>query len=332
MAEKVKPLKPKQRRLALRDPRLQPKEKDKRTPWWQRQKRDKVLTEEEANRLFGDTMRTRNREIRDLLPDLTQLKHYGLPPWKTEEELAEALGISLNELRFYAIHRRAEALSALRRLHAAQAFGRPASHHGPEAPPQGHPAPAWRLARPPPAGQRSFARLSRGQFRQDGCRTARRQADRVAPGFAGLLPFRDLRPRARPLDRPGLRLPRGHGLGGADDRSAAPADRGRGHDLSRPRRPAPLRAGSADESRPLQHDDAAAGSPARRPGRQVRLCLFALRGRPDLFRRRSRRRQQAAPPDGPDRPRRRFRDQRDQDAYLPQGRLPAQSPAWWSTR
>ena len=108
MAEKVKPLKPKQRRLALRDPRLQPKEKDKRTPWWQRRKREKVLTEEEAKRLFGDTMRTRNRAIRDLLPDPDQLRRYGLPPWETEEELAEALKISLKEMRFYAIHRRAE--------------------------------------------------------------------------------------------------------------------------------------------------------------------------------------------------------------------------------
>jgi retron-type reverse transcriptase len=108
MAEKVKPLKPRQHRLALRDPRLQPKDKGKRANWWERRKREKVLTEEEAKRLFGDTMRTRNREIRDLLPDPAQLRRYGLLPWQTEEELAEALQISLNELRFYAIHRRAE--------------------------------------------------------------------------------------------------------------------------------------------------------------------------------------------------------------------------------
>jgi hypothetical protein len=108
MAKKVDPLKPNHRRLALRDPRLQPKEQGKRVPWWQRRKRDKVLTEEEAKRLFGDTLRTSNREIRDLLPDLAQLQRYGLPTWQTEDELAEALKISRNELRFYAIHRRAE--------------------------------------------------------------------------------------------------------------------------------------------------------------------------------------------------------------------------------
>jgi hypothetical protein len=66
------------------------------------------MSEEETKRLFGDTMRTRNRAIRDLLPDLEQLRRYGLPVWETEEELAEALKISLKELRFYAIHRRAE--------------------------------------------------------------------------------------------------------------------------------------------------------------------------------------------------------------------------------
>jgi hypothetical protein len=108
MAEKVKPLKPKHHRLALRDPRLETKKQAKRVPWWQRQKREKLLTEDEAKRLFGDTMRTRNREIRDLLPDPAQLRRYGLPPWETEEELAEALQISPSELRFYAIHRRAE--------------------------------------------------------------------------------------------------------------------------------------------------------------------------------------------------------------------------------
>jgi RNA-directed DNA polymerase len=107
MAGKPKPLKPKQRRLALRDPRLQPKAKPKKFTW-PRPRRKKVLTEEEARRLFSDTMRTRNQTIRDLLPDTAQLKRYGLPRWETEEEVAEALEISLNELRFYAIHRRAE--------------------------------------------------------------------------------------------------------------------------------------------------------------------------------------------------------------------------------
>jgi RNA-directed DNA polymerase len=110
MAEKAKPLKPKHRRLALRDPRLQPKKKPK-TWTWPRPKRQIVLAEEEAKRLFSETMRTCNRDLRDLLPDAAQLKRYGLQCWESEDDLAEALEISRNELRFYAIHRRAERFS-----------------------------------------------------------------------------------------------------------------------------------------------------------------------------------------------------------------------------
>jgi hypothetical protein len=108
MAEKAKPLKKGHLRLALRDPRLQPKAKPKRFVWWRRPKRKRVLSAEEAARLFSETMRTRNRSLRDLLPDPRQLERYGLPSWKTEEEVAEALDVSLKEFRFFAIHRRAE--------------------------------------------------------------------------------------------------------------------------------------------------------------------------------------------------------------------------------
>lgn len=91
------PLKEGHLRRAWRDPRLLPKSR-----LW---KRRKVMTPQEAARLFSSTMRTRDRKLRDLLPDEEQLKRYGLPLWKTEEEVAAALGISLKELRFYAIHR-----------------------------------------------------------------------------------------------------------------------------------------------------------------------------------------------------------------------------------
>jgi len=43
-------------------------------------------------------MRTRNRSLRDLVTDEDQLNRYGLPLWKTEEDVANALGISLKEL------------------------------------------------------------------------------------------------------------------------------------------------------------------------------------------------------------------------------------------
>jgi hypothetical protein len=91
------PLKDGHRRRAWRDPRLLPKSK-----LW---KRRKVMARQEAARLFSGTMRTRNRALRDLLPDEEQLQRHGLPVWKSEDDLAAALGISLKELRFHAIHR-----------------------------------------------------------------------------------------------------------------------------------------------------------------------------------------------------------------------------------
>jgi retron-type reverse transcriptase len=62
----------------------------------------------EAERLFSGTMRTRNRGLRDLITDEEQLNRYGLPIWKTEEDVATALGISLRELWFFSIHRERE--------------------------------------------------------------------------------------------------------------------------------------------------------------------------------------------------------------------------------
>jgi len=101
------PLKEHHRRRALRDKRLLPKIK---SPARQLgfTKRKRVMSVSEAERLFGGTMRTRNRNLRDLLTDEEQLQRYGLPIWKTEEELAAALGISLKELWFFAIHRERE--------------------------------------------------------------------------------------------------------------------------------------------------------------------------------------------------------------------------------
>lgn len=92
-----KPLKEGHLRRAWRDQRLLPKSK-----LW---KRKKVMSKEEAARLFSATMRTRNRQLRDLLPDEEQLARHGLPLWRTEADVAAALGISLKELHFYAIHR-----------------------------------------------------------------------------------------------------------------------------------------------------------------------------------------------------------------------------------
>src|SRR6185369_13486556 len=96
------PLKEHHRRRALRDKRLLPKIK---SPARQLglTKRKQLMTVAEAGRLFAGTLRTRNRRFRDLLADEDQLQRYGLPIWKTEEEIAKALGISLRELWFFAI-------------------------------------------------------------------------------------------------------------------------------------------------------------------------------------------------------------------------------------
>jgi RNA-directed DNA polymerase len=101
------PLKEHHRRRALRDRRLLPKVK---SPARQLgfTKRRKVMNATEAERLFAGTLRTRNRNLRDLLTDEDQLERLGLPIWKTEEDIAKALGVSLKELWYFAIHRERE--------------------------------------------------------------------------------------------------------------------------------------------------------------------------------------------------------------------------------
>ncbi len=98
------PLKPEHRRRALRDRRLLPKAK---APV-RFGKVKRLMSKSEAQRLFGGTMRTRNRNLRDLLPDADQLTRLGLPVWKSEEELAAALGLTLKQLWFFAMHREKE--------------------------------------------------------------------------------------------------------------------------------------------------------------------------------------------------------------------------------
>jgi retron-type reverse transcriptase len=96
-------VKPGHRRRSLRDPRLFPKIQ---APVNLRfGKRPKEMPKSEADRLFGATLRTRNRRLRDLVTDEDQLARLGLPVWKTERDVAEALGISLGMLWHFASHR-----------------------------------------------------------------------------------------------------------------------------------------------------------------------------------------------------------------------------------
>jgi retron-type reverse transcriptase len=101
------PLKEHHHRRAIRDKRLLPKVKSPARVLGITKKK-KVMSVPEAERLFGGTMRTRNRSLRDLTTDEEQLNRYGLPIWKTEEDVATALGISLKELWFFSIHRERE--------------------------------------------------------------------------------------------------------------------------------------------------------------------------------------------------------------------------------
>lgn len=97
------PLKPGHQRRALRDHSLLPKRKAGRSAFQKKKKR--WLGPDQAARLFSATQRTSNRALRDLAVDEQQLSRLGLPLWKTESDVATALGLSLKELHHYSIHR-----------------------------------------------------------------------------------------------------------------------------------------------------------------------------------------------------------------------------------
>jgi RNA-directed DNA polymerase len=101
--------KPNLRRLVLRDNRLLPKlpyEPPIRT--WPPPPKPKYLTEAEADRLFSASLRTRNRDVMDLAADEAQLQRYGLPIWKSEADVASALGLSLGQFLYFSQHRHRE--------------------------------------------------------------------------------------------------------------------------------------------------------------------------------------------------------------------------------
>jgi hypothetical protein len=62
----------------------------------------------DAARLFAGTLLTRNRELRTLDCDEAQLNRYGLPLWRNEQDVAQALGITVGTLRHFSTHRERE--------------------------------------------------------------------------------------------------------------------------------------------------------------------------------------------------------------------------------
>lgn len=103
------PLKPEHRRLALRDKRLLPKPPlDPKERRWPPPPKPKYFAESEADRLFSASLRTSNRNVMDLAIDEAQLQRYGLPVWRTEEEVAAALSLSPGQLRHLSQHRHRE--------------------------------------------------------------------------------------------------------------------------------------------------------------------------------------------------------------------------------
>jgi RNA-directed DNA polymerase len=115
-AETIKlggPLQPHHHRQALRDERLLPKPPLGPDYYskWPRPPRPRYLKKDEANRLFGPSLRTSSRDVMDLAIDEAQLKRYGLPIWKSEADIAAALGVKLGHLRHYSQHRYREVIS-----------------------------------------------------------------------------------------------------------------------------------------------------------------------------------------------------------------------------
>lgn len=111
--EKIKiggPLKPNHRRLALRDDRLLPKPPLGPDYYskWPRPPKPKYLTETDADRLFSLSLRTSERDVMDLATDEEQLKRYGLPVWKSEADVASALGLTQGQFRYFSQHRHRE--------------------------------------------------------------------------------------------------------------------------------------------------------------------------------------------------------------------------------
>ena len=70
--------------------------------------RSRLFDAASARRRFSHSMRCKNRDLSVLAEDPEQLARHGLPFWRNEAQLAEALGLSVGQLRHLSMHRIAE--------------------------------------------------------------------------------------------------------------------------------------------------------------------------------------------------------------------------------
>ena len=88
-------------RRVLLDERYLPKPPKKN--YWE--KPDPVLDADEARRAYSPSMRAKNEKLRALATDVELLKARSLPVWEDESEVAGALGMTVQKLRWLACHR-----------------------------------------------------------------------------------------------------------------------------------------------------------------------------------------------------------------------------------
>jgi hypothetical protein len=100
----IAPVKAMHHRLQLIDARLVVKESGGQHVTSARRRSKRAIPRDETARLFSTTLRTRNRAARLLATDEEQLARYGLPVWRTEADVAQALDVSLKTLRHFSMH------------------------------------------------------------------------------------------------------------------------------------------------------------------------------------------------------------------------------------
>ena len=106
-------------RRVLRDERLLPKPPKKN--YWD--KSDPVFDTDTAGQLFSSGFRTSRPALRSLVADEELLRQRGLPVWLGQSEVADALELSIGELRWLACHRFDDAITHYTRFRVPKRSG-----------------------------------------------------------------------------------------------------------------------------------------------------------------------------------------------------------------